>query len=97
MANTLCVPNTVKSLNSLQQHINDSGVTGRDVIIAPNPSYSIDPYLLQTEKEPEHQYDYHNAMMPKLMSPLPQEVILLMFTLILTHPIHYHRVIKMLN
>ena len=31
---------------------------GSNVIITPNPSYSVDPNLLRSGKESEYQYDY---------------------------------------
>ena len=31
---------------------------GSNVTITPNPSYSVDPNTLQSEKESEYQYDY---------------------------------------
>ena len=31
---------------------------GSNIIITPNPSYSVHPNTLRSEKEPEYQYDY---------------------------------------
>ena len=44
-------------------------MTGRDVIIAHNPSNSIDSYSLQSVKEPEHQYDYVQCNDDKVNEP----------------------------
>ena len=50
----------VKSIDSILQRINDrsrNGVIGSNVIITPNPSYSVDPNSLQSGKESDYQYD----------------------------------------
>ena len=55
------IPTNVKSLDSLLRRIDDrsrSGVIGCDVIITPNPSYTIDPNSLETREESEYPYDY---------------------------------------
>ena len=52
--------NKVKSLHTLQC-IHDqfrSDVIGSNVIITPNPSYTVDPNSLQSGKESEYQYEY---------------------------------------
>ena len=52
----------VKSIDSILRHINDrsrNGVIDSNVIITPNPSYSIDPNSpLQSGKESDYEYDY---------------------------------------
>ena len=105
--NALYIPTNVKSIDSLLQRIRSR--SGSNVIITPNPSYTVDPNSLQSGKESEYQYEYiYNLMIVyvyvKLLGPLPQEVCVIkslilptLFTLILTHPIHHYRVIKMLN
>ena len=73
--NSLYMPNKV---DPLQQHLNDtsrSGVTGRDVIITPNPSYSVNPYssLSIKESDSEHQYDYVQCNDDKVVGPTTSE------------------------
>ena len=53
--NTLHIPTKVKSLDSLLQC---HDVIGSDVIITPNPSYSVGPNSSDTKKDCEYQYDY---------------------------------------
>ena len=50
----------VKSLDSLlQRHdISRTDINGCDVIITPNPSYTVGPNSSETRKECEYQYDY---------------------------------------
>ena len=58
--NAMYIPTNVKSIDLLLQRINDrsrSGVIGCDVIITPNPSYTVDPNSLQTGKESEYSYE----------------------------------------
>ena len=56
-ANTLYIPTNVKSLDSLLQKIDDRS-RGCDVIITPNPSYTVDPNSLHTKQESEYPYEY---------------------------------------
>ena len=59
--NALYIPTNVKSIDSLLQQIDDrsrSGVIGCDVIITPNPSYTVYPNSLQTKQESEYSYAY---------------------------------------
>ena len=93
--NTLYVPTQVNSVDSTMQH--------DDVIITPNQSYAVDPNSSETGKECEYQYDYvqtddRSVEHDKVVGPLPQEespmkslILLTMLTLILTHPIHCHK------
>ena len=77
-----------------------------DVIITPNPSYAVDSYSSETGKECEYQYDYvqtddgsvqHDKVVGattsggSMIKPL---ILLTMSTLILTHPMHYHKMLK---
>ena len=59
--NALYIPTNVKSIDSLLQQIDDrsrSGMIGCDVIITPNPSYTVDPNSLKTKHESEYSYEY---------------------------------------
>ena len=55
------IPTKVKSIDSLLQRIHGrsrSDAIGSNVIITPNPSYTVDPNSLQSGKEFEYQYEY---------------------------------------
>ena len=52
------LPTEVKSIDALLQHIHGRSRSGSNVIITPNPSYTVDPNSLQSRKESEYQYDY---------------------------------------
>ena len=56
--NALYIPTEMKSLDSLLQRLDASDVIGSDVIITPNPSYSVGPNSSDTAKDCEYQYDY---------------------------------------
>ena len=54
--NALYIPTEVKSIDSLLQRIRSR--SGPNVIITPNPSYTVDPNSVQSGRESEYQYDY---------------------------------------
>ena len=59
--NALYIPTNVKSVDSLLQKIDDrsrSGAIGCDVMITPNPSYTVDPNSLHNKQESEYPYEY---------------------------------------